>query len=126
MSTVEFKDESTTVDKGDLRGANCVGLHQLFDSTHAADHLIARALCKTCPALLACQRRLDDALLSTPPGQPGPCGTWAGRMVAVRPGGRRPAECGTDSGYVKHRRDGQEACLPCKAAHAAAHRERVA
>ena len=32
------------------------------------------------------------------------------------------AQCGTDSGYNRHRRDGEATCPPCKKAHADAHR----
>jgi hypothetical protein len=35
---------------------------------------------------------------------------------------RIPAQCGTPSGYVKHRRRGEEACRPCKEASAAKQR----
>lgn len=39
---------------------------------------------------------------------------------------RRPvAECGTTGGYYRHRDAGEAACAACKAAHAAAARERT-
>lgn len=37
-----------------------------------------------------------------------------------------PAVCGTTSGYKKHRRNGEEACDPCKLGHAADARARHA
>ena len=37
-----------------------------------------------------------------------------------------PAVCGTHSGYKKHRKNGEEACRPCKDAAAAYARERYA
>lgn len=39
---------------------------------------------------------------------------------------RKVAECGTASGYARHRRDDEDACDACKAATARAKRERVA
>lgn len=38
----------------------------------------------------------------------------------------KPAVCGTTSGYKKHRRNGEEACDPCKVGHAADARARHA
>lgn len=35
------------------------------------------------------------------------------------------AKCGTDSGYYRHRRHGAPTCAACKAAHAAATRDRA-
>lgn len=32
--------------------------------------------------------------------------------------------CGTDQGYKRHRRHGEDACAPCRAAHADANRAR--
>jgi hypothetical protein len=42
--------------------------------------------------------------------------------------GRRPTDvaCGTESGYTRHRRLGEETCYECKAAQAAAERKRYA
>lgn len=31
--------------------------------------------------------------------------------------GRTPAVCGTSAGYKKHRRNGEDACEPCRIAH---------
>lgn len=36
-----------------------------------------------------------------------------------------PVECGTDPGYYRHRRDGSDACDPCKDAHNQAERARI-
>lgn len=45
----------------------------------------------------------------------------AGPSGVTRNGARKPARCGTDGGYYRHRRVLlEEACKPCKAAHAAA------
>ena len=35
-----------------------------------------------------------------------------------RPYRKPPAPCGTDGGYRRHRDNGEDACDPCKAAHA--------
>jgi len=40
-----------------------------------------------------------------------------------KPKPRRPAECGTDSGYRRHGRHGEDACQRCKDAHTKAQRE---
>lgn len=37
---------------------------------------------------------------------------------------RLPARCGTDSGYARHRRNDEDACAPCKAAHSIANPSR--
>lgn len=42
------------------------------------------------------------------------------------PHSTRPAVCGTDSGYYKHRRLGEQACGACTAAHTDANTRRVA
>ncbi|QSM00103.1 helix-turn-helix DNA binding domain protein [Gordonia phage Cashline] len=37
-------------------------------------------------------------------------------MIPPRPSGRPTSACGTPSAYYRHRRNGDEACQPCKAA----------
>ena len=66
--------------------AKCVGLHWLFDSIHPLDHLEARELCLSCPALEWCQQQRDalreggstDARYSL-------SGTWAGQLYGAPP-----------------------------------------
>ena len=63
----------------------CSGRWDLFDSTDLRDHLVARALCATCPLIAACHQRLQQARdLHTGGGPEGPEGTWAGRLVGAR------------------------------------------
>jgi transposase-like protein len=46
--------------------------------------------------------------------------------AGTTPRSRPLAPCGTDRAYSRHKSRGEEACAPCKAAHAARVRERVA
>lgn len=81
----------------------------------------ARAVCAVCPVSDDC---LEDALTS-----PHTFGIRAGTIDAQRRKLRkgRPvvrqrqsvAQCGTDSGYHRHRRIGTTPCAACRAAHAA-------
>lgn len=50
------------------------------------------------------------------------CSPEHGRLLSDR--NRRRVRCGTESGYVTHRRNGEAACAPCKAAKAEASRRR--
>lgn len=57
----------------------CYGKHDLFDSTEIEDHKSARALCGTCPVMVACMRNLADVKQAG--GYYGrPQGTWAGQL----------------------------------------------
>lgn len=58
----------------------CIGRSALFDSTDLDDHAEAKALCDTCPVVVACERRLADFLAT---GKHRPEGTWAGRLFAA-------------------------------------------
>ena len=62
----------------------CYGQSALFDSTEQADHLKARALCATCPALRACA--------TTAATMPDAEGTWAGKLRGNIGALRRAAE----------------------------------
>lgn len=67
----------------------CYGKSELFDSTDLHDHHEAAALCKTCPAILACR-------MSTPPRTEFPVGTWAGLLYTISakyPVAERVARC---------------------------------
>jgi hypothetical protein len=67
-----------------LKGARCVGKHDLFDSIHIDDHRAAIAICFECPALTACQQRYEKAATDTDVRPPyGPRGTWAGKLRGV-------------------------------------------
>jgi hypothetical protein len=114
-----------------LRGALCVGLWWLFDSTHEADHRDAKAMCAECPVLTSCATNLREtqiATAGTSRAGGGPVGTWAGKLIGRSGRGSRPREHSTDRGYYQHRWRGETACGRCKAAHAAvqAQRERSA
>lgn len=48
------------------------------------------------------------------------------RAAQRRTGSHRPAICGTESGYSKHRREGEETCEACKKARREGERRRAA
>jgi hypothetical protein len=66
----------------------CLGLWALFDSTNRRDHIAARALCATCPALAWCAQRARDLGRDHAYCRP-LTGTWAGVLYG-RPSGREP------------------------------------
>lgn len=112
----------------------CYGKAELFDSAEFADHHEAKALCAHCPVLTSCVLLLEDVLRSTKP-YGGPDGTWAGRGFNI---GRKPGrpktrptrptrakrdprdipECGTETGYQRHKYR-KESCDECRSAHTA-------
>lgn len=80
------------------------------------DHIVA--FCAECPVRDDClQHALETRELH---------GYWGGvserERRKMRRGRQRPA-CGTENGYSSHRRHGEDACGPCREAHAAYHRE---
>ena len=92
---------------------------QLFDSTRLRDHIRARAVCSTCPVVQGCIARAVAIAEERPPGcRRGPDGTWGGLLWTCGTV-RTPAaaECGTASGYRRHRTLQEPACAACKAAH---------
>lgn len=114
-----------------FQDAPCVGRSWLFDSTSATDHQKAAAMCKTCPAFIACdnllRQELDMAHTMQAAGG-GPSGTWAGRLLGkkskqVGRGYTNAREHGTDRGYYQHRYYGDRACEACRAEHARQQRE---
>lgn len=85
----------------------------------------AKRICAHCPVVQEC---LDWAL-ALPADT---VGVWGGttpkeRRTLRRMGAARtvkpPAECGSPSGYGRHRRNGEDACEPCRRAHNARKRE---
>ena len=64
----------------------CFGKSWLFDATDARSHEEARALCATCPAIVACRKNLRETqrtqLIAGPNG--GPEGTWAGLLFRAK------------------------------------------
>lgn len=79
----------------------------------------AKEVCEACPVRQACLA----AHLHEPEGVWGGTTPQQRRRIRVELGaraGRRAAACGTDSGYRRHRRAGEDACDGCRAAHAAA------
>lgn len=59
----------------------CAGKWELFDSGEFESHEAAKAICATCPMIAGCRDQLREAMRLRAPGQPGPCGTWAGQLV---------------------------------------------
>lgn len=103
--------------------AACAGQWRLFDSTNRADHYKAATICAGCPIWLQCANDLEHAIAEAPRGGTGfvPQGTWAGILYGHSPS---QPECGTLSGYKRHKRTNhEEACDPCKQAAAAASRK---
>lgn len=75
-----------------LSEAACRGSHDLFDSTDRRDYVVAREICGTCPAILACGQLVKDiqngtTYLSEHGG--GLAGTWAGQLWGSRSGRAR-------------------------------------
>lgn len=95
----------------DFADAPCIGQWFLFEATDTPSHVEARWHCtNTCPlaTFTACQE-LVKAEQRNPNGHP--TGTWAGRLY----GDKGPvASCGTESGYRRHTRSGEEPCRSCK------------
>jgi len=112
----------------DLSGALCRGRPWLFESVDEADHREAAAICRQCPVIAACRAELKRvaALAATITAQGGgPTGTWAGQLVGSKTGPRRRrAQCGTDSGYFRHRRYDETPCHDCREAHCDAEADR--
>ena len=81
-----------------------------------ARHEVAAQICRSeCHALVACQTRRDRLHAA----KRLTAGVWAGQEPGrggSRPGAGRSG-CGTDAGYQAHRKDGEDACDPCAAAH---------
>lgn len=96
--------------------AACRGRAVFFDPARETQ---AKALCATCTVRAEC---LAFAL-----GNDERDGVWGGLTENERRrerDNRRRAQCGTASGYRRHRHDGEEACPECKAANAADKRGR--
>lgn len=92
-----------------LEGARCVGLHDLFESVDPLDHIEAKRICDSCPALAACRAALRD--------EQTPVGTWAGELVGTEWRRAHAREHGTDKGYYQHRTHKENACGECLEAH---------
>ena len=89
------------------------------DAAHKANVAAAKAICAGCPVKAEC---LEVALW-----EPLTYGIWGGLTFDERRGKNtgqrvRPAKCGTDSGYHRHRNRKERACDECREAHAIAHR----
>lgn len=85
----------------------------------------AKRICARCPVVQEC---LDWAL-ALPADT---VGIWGATTVRERQTLRQmgaagtvkpPAECGSPSGYERHRRNGEDACEPCRLAHNARKRQ---
>lgn len=91
----------------------------------------AIAVCLTCPVATEC---LNDALTNGGAGVRGGY-TAQGRKRLMRTRARREAapvvkararQCGTNAGYVRHRRAGEQSCFECLQAHTDYNRTREA
>ena len=58
----------------------CASQPRLFDSTHPADHIVARGICNRCPLLDACRKYLADVQRDAT-AESRPEGTWAGEFL---------------------------------------------
>jgi hypothetical protein len=112
-----LRGECATPRPGWHRQALCARADVEFAASAAYDCL---DLCNRCPVRLDC---LADAITEeaqTPvrhrTGIRG--GLPASHRTTPADVAYNTAECDTRSGYNKHRRNGEEACDPCKAAHA--------
>lgn len=78
----------------------------------------AISVCENCPVITHCRAYADH--MERRPGHQGHHGVWGGTTPDERDRSRRkrqPARCGTNGGYKRHRRLGEDACGPCLAAH---------
>ena len=83
----------------------------------------AKAVCSSCPVRVQC---LVEALEL--PREMAEIGIWGGTsarqrrimMKGVKRPVAKPARCGTDAGYNRHRRASEDACSACREAHARA------
>ena len=77
----------------------------------------ALAYCQSCAVVDAC---LADALATPPEFDHGIRGGLSRKQrLAITRRPRPPAVCGTRSGYMRHRKDGTDACQECREANTA-------
>lgn len=126
------------------RNAACVGSDpDLFVAETEAALLKARTFCTACPVTAAClAAALDEergmsaagragirggltpeqrAALAGPVDEPSQDAVES-RSEKARTRASGPIVCGTRRGYQKHRRNGEQACAPCRCANTAADR----
>lgn len=93
--------------------AACRGMGwQLFFVERGENVQPARAVCEGCPVQAQCLEAAQSENF----------GIWGGQTAKERSKGRRRrqnrvARCGTNSGYFRHRRLGEDVCGPCITAH---------
>ena len=115
--------------------AACLGVDpNLFYAGRGAPTAVK--MCETCPVQAPClasvffeerQVQLSDIVGVRGGATDHDRRVWFGRHADAREIRRAAvAECGTDSGYYRHRADGEDACPACKAAHTAAQTTRAA
>lgn len=98
--------------------AACRGATEVFFAERGDNKSVykAKAICAICPVAEEClQYALDHHERF---------GIWGGlgpkeRRALTNPSRKRApvAKCGTDSGYYRHRRAGEDACAECRRAH---------
>lgn len=102
----------------------------LWYSDDPLDREEAVSICRSCPVVATC---LDQALEDEKKFPGGRHGVWGGLTAdarqtlveGIRRTRRAVAVCGTEGGYARHRRLGEDTCSDCRSAHAAATRERA-
>lgn len=122
-----------------VEGARCASADPELFFPGKADHSVPesqwaypRRICERCPVATACLTAAMDSEQDRAPGSR--FGMWGGfsprqraeLQVPGATGRRRPAECGTPSGYRRHRARAEETCQACRDAWAAYMRQRDA
>lgn len=104
--------------------AACLGtdpdLFFLSTTSPAGQTAEAKEVCAPCPVRGQCLAWAQDTGIEY--------GVWGGlseadRRKAAAPKSQPVAPCGTQAAYQRHRRNGEDACDRCRAAHAASRRK---
>lgn len=115
----EGADSASAPSKNWRDRAACRGMDTaLWFSDNRRDVAVAKRVCAVCPVADDCLRDAREKRETH--------GIRAGLNVREQrkalPLPRPQAQCGTDSGYYRHRDSGEDACDDCKKAHAAKQR----
>lgn len=96
--------------------AACLGadVDLFFPVGKGASSATAKRICLRCPVRQAC---LDDAIVNNEEGVRGGMTEYQRRSLGQR-GGLPIVVCGTDRGWSRHVKSGEEPCAICRAAHA--------
>ena len=112
--TGDWRDDAACKDSPTPDLWHPVGADATMTREKRAQIALAKEVCAGCPVIQQCGAlAIADAALT---------GVWGGmtdgERSRLRSGNLRP--CGTDAAYRRHRKRGEAACDPCKAAHNAA------